>query len=125
MFEEPEWQDKDGNHVEFESEAYGCKVNSKITRPDVVLLGYEVGGNLDMTGDGHIGGEKLLCEKFCIAQIKATRKNKHFTVVGLTKLLGEPICCIVIIEGKEKSFDILDGIDLSKDKVGDDSDGEE
>ena len=73
-----------------------------------------------MTGDEHIRGEKCLCKKGCIAQRKVTRKNKHFTVIGLKKLLGEHICCIVIIEGKEKSFDILDGIDLSKDKVGDD-----
>ena len=29
----------------------------------MVLLGNEVGGNIDMTGGGHIGGEKLVCEK--------------------------------------------------------------
>ena len=55
IMEEPEWQDKDDNHVEFESEAYGCTVTSKITPPYIVLLGDEVGGNLDMTGDGNIG----------------------------------------------------------------------
>ena len=69
MLEEPEWQEKDENRVEFEPEAYGCKVTSKIYRPKIVLLGNEVGGNIDMTGDGHIGGEKFLCEKVCIAQI--------------------------------------------------------
>ena len=31
MSEELEWQDKYGERVEFESEAYGCKVTSKIT----------------------------------------------------------------------------------------------
>ena len=45
-------------------------------------------------------------------------------VIGLTKLLGEHICCIVIIEGKEKWFDIRADIDLSKDKVVDEIDGE-
>ena len=30
MLEEPEWQDKDGNRIEFESEAFGCKLTSKI-----------------------------------------------------------------------------------------------
>ena len=29
----------------------------------MVLLGDKVGGNLDMTGDGHIGGNKIICEK--------------------------------------------------------------
>ena len=93
----PELQDKDGNCVEFESEAYGCKVTIKIARPDVVLLGDEFGSNHDMTGDGCIGGEKLICDKGCISQRKATRKVEHFTVIGITNLLGEPICCIVII----------------------------
>ena len=89
MLEEPEWQDKDGNRVKFESEAYGCRVTSKITRPDMVLLGDEFGGNIDMIGDGHIVGEKLICDKDCIAQRKETRKMKHFTVIWLTNLLGE------------------------------------
>ena len=102
MSEEPEQQDKDENRVEFESEAYGCKVTSKNFRPEMVLIGYEFGGNLGMTGDGHTGGEKVLCEKDCISQRKTTKNVKHFTVIGITNLLGEPICCIVIIEGKEK-----------------------
>ena len=54
-----------------------------------------------MTGDGHIGVEKATCEKICIAIIKLTEKQKHFTVIGLKNLLGEPICCILIVEGKE------------------------
>ena len=28
MLEEPEWQDKDWDRVEFESEAFGCTVTS-------------------------------------------------------------------------------------------------
>ena len=54
-----------------------------------------------------------------------SNKKKKFTVIGISNLLGEPIFCIVIIEGKEKLFDIRDGIDLSKEKFGYDSDGEE
>ena len=68
-------------HVELESEAYICKVTSNITWPDMGLFGNKVGVNLDMTDDGHIGGDKLLCEKGCISQIKSTRKAKHFTVI--------------------------------------------
>ena len=54
MLGETEWQDKDGNRIEFESEAYGCKVTSKFYRPGMVLLGDTVGVNLDMTGDEHV-----------------------------------------------------------------------
>ena len=91
----------------------------------MVLLGDEVGANLDMTGDGHLEGEKIVCEKGCISQRKVTRKSKCFTFIGITNLLGEPICCFLIIEGKEQVFDIWAGIDLSKEKFVDDSDGEE
>ena len=38
IMEVTEWKYKDGNRVEFQSEAYGCKVTSKITRPDMVLM---------------------------------------------------------------------------------------
>ena len=54
-----------------------------------------------MTGYGDIGAEKAICEKICIAQIKATKKQKQLTVIGIKNLLGEPICCILIVEGKE------------------------
>ena len=83
ILEEPEWQYKYRNHVEFEFEAYGCKLTSKIIRPDMVLIGNEVVGNLDVTGDGHIGGEKILSEKGCITKIKATRKENISQLLGL------------------------------------------
>ena len=91
----------------------------------MLIHGERVGGNIDMTVNGHIGGEKLLCEKGCIVQRKATKRAKHFTGIGITNLLVEPICCIVFIEGKEEFFDIMAGIDFSKEKVGYESDGEE
>ena len=65
-----------------------------------MLLGDEIGANLDMTGDRHMGGGQFLCEKGCIAPRKSTRKLKIFTVIGLTNLLDEPICFIVVAEGK-------------------------
>ena len=111
MLEELKLQDKYGNHVEFESKEYGCNLTNNISRPDMVLLGDEVGGYLDMTGDGHIGGEKFLCEKGCISKRKVTRKAKNFTVIGITKLLGESICCILIIERKKRQFDTWAEID--------------
>ena len=81
--------------------------------------------NIDMTGDVHIGGDRVICEKGCIAQRKTTKIAKHFTAIGITNLLGEPSCCILIIEGKWEPFYIKAGIDFSKEKVGYESDGEE
>ena len=91
----------------------------------MVLLGYEVGANIDMTGDGNIGGDKFLCRKVCNVQRTATRNERHFTVIGLTNLLDEPIFFILVAEGKEYWFDIRSRIDLSKEKIGDEGDGEE
>ena len=67
----------------------------------MALIGYEVGDNFIMTGDGNIGEDKLISETVCIVQRKATIKKKHFTVIGITNLLGEPFFFIVIIEGKD------------------------
>ena len=83
MLEEPEWQHKDGDSVGFESDSYGCKVTSKISRPDMVFLGNKVRGNLDMTGYVHIGREKFLFDKYCIAQRKSTKKQKRSQILGL------------------------------------------
>ena len=38
MLEGPKWQEKDRESVEFESEAYGCKLSSKNYRTDMALL---------------------------------------------------------------------------------------
>ena len=53
----------------------------------MVLLVNEVGGNLDMTGDVQIGGEKFICEKGCITQRKATRKAKKSQLLDLQTYL--------------------------------------
>ena len=70
LLEETVSKYKDGKCVGFESEAYSCKAKPKITQPARVILGDEVGAIIDMNGDGHIGGDKLLCETGCIAKKK-------------------------------------------------------
>ena len=91
MLQEPEFKDKGGKHVGFESDRFCCKVTSELSQPDMVLLDEKSGGNIYMTYDGYIGGEKVICDKVCIAKIKSTIKSKHFTFIGITNLLGEPI----------------------------------
>ena len=48
---------------------------------------------------------------------KEKKKVKKITVIGITNLLGEPICCIVIVEGKEELFGIRDDIDILRRKL--------
>ena len=52
----------------------------------MVIIDNEVGGNLDMTGDGHIGGDNFSCDKDCIAQIKINKKSKKFHIYWAHKL---------------------------------------
>ena len=61
----PQWMDKEGKIVE-ESEAYGCKATHRLNHPEYCVVLDEVGGNINMKGDDHIGGEKYLCKPVVI-----------------------------------------------------------
>ena len=54
------------------SNAFRCKVTHKLIRPDMCIFGDEVGGNLSMKGDGHVGGKLLLGERGYIPQEKSS-----------------------------------------------------
>ena len=56
----PQWKDKDGLNVG-EENAYGCRCTHDLIHPDYFVVMDEVGGNINMKGDGHIGGEKYFC----------------------------------------------------------------
>ena len=117
----PEWQDKEGNIVE-EPDAFGCKVTHQLTHPDYCIVMDEVGGNIHMTGDGDIGGEQYLCEKGTIPQMKTSKGDKHFTLLGLTLLSGEALMCVVIFSGKRRNTMVETGIDMFAEEFGQVSD---
>ena len=56
--EEPAWMDRNGNICD-KKDALGCKVTHDLIHPDMCVVGDELGGNLNMSGDGHVGGKKL------------------------------------------------------------------
>ena len=116
--DKPVWMDRLGNLCS-EEEAFGCKVFYKIVRPDMCLCGDEVGKNLSMKGDGHIGGKKFLTARGKVPQKRASTRNRKFTLIGLTAFTGEPVMCILIIEGKNPKGNIEAGIDISVTPVGD------
>ena len=113
----PVWMDRSGNTVD-ETKAFGCKVTHDILYPDMCLVGDEVGGNISMKGDGHAGGKLYLCEKGQIPQQKTSSKDKHFTLMGLTNLKGEPVMCILVIAGKKPKAMVEMGIDSFQDMIG-------
>jgi hypothetical protein len=110
---QPTWMDKEGNIVQSEAEAFGLPCTIQITDPDLCIVGDEVGANTSQKGDGHVGGKKVVGERGCVSQQKVSKKEKKFTVIGLTALTGEPVMCIVIIQGKERKIEIELGIDYS------------
>ena len=110
--DEAVWMDRDGN-VCLEDSAFGCKVQHKIVRPDMCICGDEVGGNISMKGDGHVGGELYLTEKGRVPQKKTSTRNRKFTMIGLTALTGVPVMCIIILEGKRPNGSIEAGIDIT------------
>lgn len=80
---EPTWMDKDGNECD-EDTSFGCKVNYKLLLPDQCFVGDEVGGNISMKGDGHVGGRLLLSSPDSIAYDRVSVSEKRFTLIGLT-----------------------------------------
>ncbi len=97
--DESVWMDRDGNTCIGEA-AFGCKVHHKIVRPDLCFCGDEIGGNISIEGDGYYGGEKVLTEKGTIGQRKTSTWSKKFTMISLINFSGEPVRCLLILEGK-------------------------
>ena len=82
----------------------------------------EVGGNTSQKGDGHIGGELLVCAKGMIPKKKVNTKDKHFTVLGLTALNGDAITCVVIFTGIREQAVVDTGMDVFAQQEGEVSD---
>ena len=117
------WMDREGNVIS-ETEGHGCKVTHDLIHSEMCVVGDEVGGNLNMSGDGHIGGTLLLCEKNCVPQQKTSTRDKHFTLIPLTLLTGKPLMCIIIIAGKKPDALIEMGLNNSANMIGNPGDAD-
>ena len=114
---EPEWQNKLGETVDVESKVFGCKVTHKITNPDMCLVMDEVGNSTSQKGDGAVGGEKFVCAKGTAPKEITNTKDKHWTLIGLTALSGEPVMCVIIFAGEQPSTLLETGMDVFADVV--------
>ena len=115
--EVPTWQDRYGNICP-EEKAFGCKVTHKLLHPGMCLVGDEVGGNLNMTGDGHSGGQLFLTGSKQVPYQQVSTTEKRFTMIGLTGLDGTPVMCVLIIQGKKRNLSIETGIDITVQRKG-------
>jgi len=112
----PAWMDCEGNIVD-KGSASGCQVTHAIVRPDYCIVADEIGNNISMKGGGHICGQMYLCAKGSISQKKASTKDTHFTTLGLNLLTGEPLMCVVMIQGILIKADYWTGVDMLADTV--------
>ena len=118
----PEWMDAYGDIV-YEDDALGCKVTHDLIRPEICIVMDEVGGNTSQKGDGNKGGEQFIVPKGMIPQLKANAQDKHFTLLGLTTLGGDPVMCVIIFAGTIENKLWETGIDIfanTEGEVGDD-----
>ena len=118
----PVLMDAMGNTVTDPLCAFGTKCTHKLMHPDMCLVVDEVGSNLSQKGDGHVGGQKFVCQKGTVPQIKVQHSEKHFTLMGFTALNGDPVLCLIIVSGVRENLNIETGIDNTKDAIGDASD---
>jgi len=96
-----------------ESDTLGCKITHDLIHPEMCIIGYEVGGNLNMSGDGYARGEKLLCNKYSGPQQKTSTRYKQFSLLPLVLLNGNPIIFVMIISGKKPDALVKMGINNS------------
>ena len=95
------------------------KCNYQLTHPEMCLVVDQVGANLNKKDDGHVGGQKFICEVGSVPQLKVSTKDRHFTLLGFTNLKGEPVMCLLILAGVEQKFEVETGIDLTAPMYGD------
>ena len=118
---EPVWLDRYGKDCA-KNDAFGCKVFHKLIKPDMCICGDEVGGLISMKGDGHVGGQLMLVGKGQVPMKTISTNDKRFTLIGLIAFNGEPVMCILILEGKGPNPSIEAGIDIRISPNGSDSD---
>ena len=95
------------------------KCHYELTHPEMRLDVDKVGANLNQKDDGHIGGQKFMCEVGAVPQLKVSTKDKHFTLLGFTNLKGEAVMCLLILAGVEQKFEVETGIDMTAPTYGD------
>ena len=61
--EEQYWVDKDGEELDSDENAVGLKVKVRITHPEWLLFGDEVGTDISQKDDGHVGGQRFVSQK--------------------------------------------------------------
>jgi len=95
--------DKAGNPTAAEN-SVGRKCKIKVTHPDWILHGDEVGTEMCQESDGHVGGQTYLVANGKRAAIKCSRSSHRTTLIGLTVDNGEIVMFVIIFAAKEMNY---------------------
>jgi hypothetical protein len=88
------------------------KVQAQLNCPVMCVVMDEVGCNVNMTKDGHVNGTHFIVDKKYETKQKASKKEKHFMCLELTLLSGQPLMCVVIVDGKTDGLLVRMGVDV-------------
>ena len=102
-----------GEKVGKKIESVGLQVKIEVTHPEWILFGDEVGTDINMKDDGHVGGQKFVGAKGSRTYSNASHKDGRFTLIGLTAATGSPVMCICIFSAEELSFEQQMGHDIT------------
>ena len=76
----PAQMNLEGNVVSKQN-TFCCTVTHDIIWSNYCIVANEVGDNISIKGDGHIGCQKYLCEKGSVPHKKFSMEDKHFTLL--------------------------------------------
>ena len=99
LLEEHMWKDCFGRNCE-EKKSFGHEVSIDIDCPDYFLAADEVGGSTSQKGNGHQGGNFLLCEKGTAPKRATSNQDEHFTLLDLPPLpvsMGRAVQCLLVL----------------------------
>ena len=99
--EHPVWMTSDGQEVQDELDGFGCNVTIKFERPDMGLVLDECGCNFSQESDsGNRSNQLLVTGVNDNAYDTISTKHNHFSVLGITRLDGVVLMCVIIIMEK-------------------------
>ena len=110
----PAFIDKDGETVSDDVAKQQNLLPStyRLLHPEGALNADEIGHNTNTTKDKLQGNEKRIHVNGERAQKIASESDVAWTMLAVTALTGETVCCVVIIEGKRLAAQDLTGEDI-------------
>ena len=89
-----------GSRVKTEEEAASHQIKHRLSHPQYVLFGDEVGTYTNQMDDGNNGGQRCIRIKGTRTNLFLSKSSGRFTLMGLADATGEPVLCTYILAAK-------------------------